>query len=104
MARAQSMAGYVRSGDVCLPVNEEFSKDLVYEAQRFPRYRRNDVVDTLTQAINHWGAMGVLGKVVTTTTTTKTTTTTATPKPTRDGGWATKIRNRGKSRNPGSNR
>ncbi|MGW7932818.1 hypothetical protein BU107_06980 [Staphylococcus xylosus] len=53
VVRAQAVTPMIESGNVYLPENKAFTYDLIEECASFPNGVNDDMVDSMTQALNH---------------------------------------------------
>ncbi|MGW7932316.1 phage terminase large subunit [Staphylococcus xylosus] len=53
VVRAQAVTPMIESGNVYLPENKSFTQDLIEECASFPNGKNDDMVDAMTQALNH---------------------------------------------------
>lgn len=52
VARANAVSGLFEAGQVWLPLGRPWLEDYIYEVKRFPKAKKDDQVDSTTQALN----------------------------------------------------
>jgi len=52
IARVQAVSPHIESGNVYIPLNAEWTKDFIDECVSFPNGAHDDMVDSMTQALD----------------------------------------------------
>lgn len=63
IVRAQAVSPYIEAGNVWLPASASFTGDFLEETAVFPNSKNDDMVDSMTQALNRFGQKRAAGVI-----------------------------------------